>query len=56
MTNGAYCQFDSSSAQVLKDLLEAVAVFAAGGHRALEDMARKRGGEVLKIAHQMKGG
>ena len=56
LTNGAYCQFDSSSAQVLKDLLEAVAVFAAGGRRALEDMARKRGGEVLKIAHQMKGG
>ncbi|MCH7551074.1 MAG: VWA domain-containing protein [Proteobacteria bacterium] len=56
LTNGAYCQFDANSAQVLKDLLGAVAVYAAGGHPALEDMARKRGGEVLKLAHQVKGG
>ena len=56
LTNGAYCQFDAHSAQVLKELLGAVAVFAAGGPPALEDLARKRGGEVLKIAHQVKGG
>ena len=56
LSGGAYCQFDASSAQVLKDLLGAVAVFAAGGPRALEDMARKRGGEILKISHQVKGG
>jgi hypothetical protein len=56
LTNGAYCQFDASSPQVLRDLLSAVAVYAAGGRPALEDMARKRGGEVLKIAHQVKGG
>ena len=53
LSNGAYCSFDKSSAHVLKDLLGAVAVFAAGGRPALEDMARKRGGEVLKIAHQV---
>ena len=53
LTNGAYCQFDSNSAQVLKDLLSAVAVYAAGGRPALEDMARKRGGEVLKLVHQV---
>ena len=56
LTNGAYCQFDANSAQVLKDLLGAVAVYAAGGPSALDDMARIRGGEVLKIAHQVKGG
>jgi len=55
LTNGAYCQFDSHSAQTLKELLSAVAVFVAGGRPALEDMAAKRGGEVLRIAHQMKG-
>ncbi len=55
LTNGAYCQFDSTSARVLKDLLSAVAVYAAGGRKALEDMASKRGGEVLRIAHQIKG-
>lgn len=55
LTNGAYCQFDSSSARTLRDLLSAVAVYAAGGRPALEDLAKKRGGEVLKIAHQIKG-
>ena len=55
LTNGAYCRFDSSSAHVLKDLLGAVAVYAAGGRPALENLARERGGEVLKIAHQVKG-
>ncbi len=56
LTNGAYCRFDANSAHVLKDLLSAVAVYAAGGRPALENLARKRGGEVLKIAHQVKGG
>ena len=56
LTNGAYCRFDSSSAKVLRELLSAVAVFAAGGRRALEDMAKQRGGEILSIAHQVKGG
>ncbi|MBI2585326.1 MAG: VWA domain-containing protein, partial [Rhodospirillales bacterium] len=55
LTNGAYCQFDSSSARALRELLSAVAVYAAAGRPALEDLARKRGGEVLKIAHQVKG-
>ncbi len=55
LTNGAYCQFDASSARALRELLSAVAVYAAGGRPALEDLARRRGGEVLKIAHQVKG-
>ena len=57
LTNGAYCHFDANSPQVLKDLLSAVAVFAAGGRMALEDLAKRRGGAVLQIAHQVnKGG
>ena len=56
LTNGAYCRFDASSAHVLRDLLSAVAVFAAGGRRALEDMAKRRGGEILKIAYQVRPG
>lgn len=55
LTGGAYCPFDASSAQVLRDLLSAVAVFAAGGRPALEDLARKKGGDVLLIADQMRG-
>jgi len=54
LTGGAYCPFDASSAQTLRDLLSAVAVFAAGGRLALEDLAKKKGGETLLIADQMK--
>jgi hypothetical protein len=54
LTNGACCSFDASSAQTLRDLLGAVAVFAAGGRPALEDLAKRRGGEALRIAHQVK--
>ena len=54
LTGGACCRFDASSAHVLRDLLGAVAVYAEGGRTALEDLGAKRGGDVLKIAHQMK--
>ncbi len=56
LTRGAYCHFDSTSAAALRDLLAAVAVYAAGGRRALEDLAARHGGAVLQIANQMKGG
>jgi len=36
-SGGAYCPFDLSSPQQLKELLSAVAVFAVGGRPALED-------------------
>jgi hypothetical protein len=39
LTKGAYCRFDAGSAAQLKALLSAVAVYAAGGRKALE--ARK---------------
>jgi len=53
LTGGAYCRFDATSAHVLKDLLSAVAVFAAGGRAALEDLAGRRGDDVRLIAHQV---
>ena len=56
LTNGAYCRFDAASAQTLRELLRAVAVYAAGGRLALEDFARKKGGAILQIAHQIKRG
>jgi hypothetical protein len=43
LTRGAYCRFDQSSAKQLRDLLSAVAVYAAGGHKALADYAGKSG-------------
>jgi hypothetical protein len=45
LTKGAYCRFDAGSAAQLKALLSAVAVYAAGGRKALEarpDGAAKR--------------
>ena len=35
LTKGAYCRFDAGSAAQLRDLLSAVAVYAAGGRKAL---------------------
>ena len=54
LTNGACCRFDASSARTLRNLLSAVAVYAAGGRQALEDLAKRDGGEALKVAHQVK--
>lgn len=53
LSGGACCRFDAGSAQQLRDLLSAVAVFAAGGRAALEDFGKRRGGEVLKLSHQV---
>ena len=54
LTGGAHCSFDSSSADQLRDLLSAVAVFAAGGRKALESFSKRAGREVLLIAQQVK--
>jgi hypothetical protein len=56
LTRGACCPFDSASAEQLKQLLGAVAVFAAGGRKALTDYGRKTGGAALLLTHQMAGG
>ncbi len=54
LTGGAHCRFDSASARQLRDLLSAVAVYAAGGRKALENHAKHQGGEVLRLVHQMR--
>ncbi|WP_420347230.1 VWA domain-containing protein [Pelagibius sp.] len=54
LSGGAFCTFDARSAQQLRDLLSAVAVFAAGGRRALADYSRKAGGLVPQLTHQIK--
>jgi hypothetical protein len=54
LTNGAYCSFDSSSAGQLRELLSAVAVYAAGGRMALEDYGKRTGGAALQITSQVK--
>ena len=54
LTHGACCRFDAASAHQLRELLNAVAVYAAGGRRALEDYGKRAGGAALKITSQMK--
>jgi len=54
LTNGAYCPFDAASARQLKELLSAVAVYAAGGRRALEDYSKRTGGSVPLLVSQVK--
>jgi len=54
LTGGAYCSFDSGSAQQLKSLLSAVAVYAAGGYQALENFNRRHGKTILQIPHKRR--
>lgn len=56
LTDGAYCPFDASSAQQLRDLLSAVAVYAAGGRRALENFSKARGGVTRLLTRQINKG
>ena len=53
ITRGAYSSFDANSPQQLRDLLKAVAVYAAGGHRALESYGQKSSKSVLRLVHQL---
>lgn len=54
LSRGAYCSFDRSSADELRDLLRAVAVYASGGLRALEDFGRRAHPSVRLLGHQLK--
>jgi hypothetical protein len=54
LSRGAYCRFDFSSIDRLKELLGAVAVFATGNREALEAYAKRRGGAVLQLTSQLK--
>jgi len=54
LTSGAFFRFDAQSASILKDLLKAVAVYAVGGRKALQDLGKRKGGETLRLAQQFK--
>lgn len=55
LSRGAYLSFDLASAERLKELLAAIAVYAAGGHRALADYSKNKSGEVLRLTAQLRG-
>jgi hypothetical protein len=54
LTGGAYCRFDPGAAHQLRELLRAVAAFAAGGMRALADLSAKQEAGALKLIQQMR--
>lgn len=54
LSGGAFCRFDASSAQQLRDLLAAVAVYAAGGRKALGHYSERKGGVVRQLTHQVR--
>lgn len=53
LTGGAYCPFDGTSARQLRELLGAVAAFAAGGRPALEAYGAARPEALRLIGHQI---
>lgn len=54
LTRGAFCRFDAGSARELRELLMAVATYAAGGMAALKQLGRDRGGLSLQLSRQLE--
>ena len=54
LSRGAYLRFDLASADRLKALLAAVAVYAAGGYRALADYGKRQGGDIRLLTAQLQ--
>ena len=51
LSGGAYCRFDPGAAHQLGELLRAVAIYAAGGLKAL---ARTRSSGAVKLIEQLR--
>jgi hypothetical protein len=54
LSRGAYFKLNESSAHMLRELLSAVAVYAAGGRTALENHAKTKGGNSTLLLRQLK--
>lgn len=54
LSRGAYFKLNESSAHMLRELLSAVAVYAAGGRAALENHAKTKGGNSTLLLQQLK--
>ena len=47
LSHGAYCRFDSGASHQLRELLRAVAAYAAGGKQALAELQRSAAAQTL---------
>jgi hypothetical protein len=54
LTRGAYCRFNTGAAHELRELLRAVAAYAAGGLKALNDLSARRNTGAMRLLEQMK--
>jgi cytosine/adenosine deaminase-related metal-dependent hydrolase len=54
LTRGAYCRFNAGAAHELRELLRAVAAYAAGGLKALSDLSARQNAGAMRLLEQMK--
>ena len=54
LTRGAYCRFNAGAAHELRELLRAVAAYAAGGLKALSDLSARRHTGATRLLEQMR--
>jgi hypothetical protein len=54
LTGGAWCRFDPGAAAQLRELLRAVAAYAAGGREALMRLAKTAPGAATRLLGQMR--
>jgi hypothetical protein len=54
LTRGAYCRFNAGAAHELRELLRAVAAYAAGGLKALSNLSAQRNTGAMRLLEQMK--
>jgi hypothetical protein len=51
---GAYCRFDAGAVNELRELLRAMAAYASGGMKALDDLSVRRNAGAIKLLEQMR--
>ena len=54
LSRGAYCRFNAGAAHELRQLLRAVAAYAAGGIKALSDLSARRNAGAIALLEQMR--
>jgi hypothetical protein len=54
LSRGAYCRFSPGAAHELRDLLRAVAAYAAGGLKALDDLRHRNNSGAVRLIEQLR--
>jgi hypothetical protein len=54
LTRGAYCRFAPGAADELRELLRAVAAYAAGGMKALTNLQARQSSGAVRLLEQLK--